>query len=165
MVDKSLGVRECGADRIIAVLRPVGVAMAALIERDAAEVVAHGEADEVPGMRGQRAAMQKYDCRQLLVAPVEIVKPHAAEVKLPALRQYHLALVKAEPGADGGRGKVLAVFLGRQAHGGGSSFGDLSPRALARNCYATLVPQRSRPMRPRHMPKTPLPGQDIGRAH
>ena len=77
-------------------------------------------------MRGQRAAMQKHDRRQVLVAPIEIVKPHPAEVKFPALRQYHLALVKAEPGADSGRGKVLAVFLGRQAHGGGSSFGDLS---------------------------------------
>src|ERR1051326_158415 len=108
MVDKSLRVRECGADRIVAVLRAIGVAVAALIERDAVEVVAHGEADEVPGMRGQGAAVQKDDRRQMLVAPVEIVKPHAAEVKFSALRQHHLDLVKAEPGADGGRGEVLA---------------------------------------------------------
>src|SRR2546421_3998295 len=115
MVDKALAVRERGANRIVAVSCPIAVAVAALIERDAVEVVAQCEADEVPGMRGQGAAMQKHDRRPVLVAPVQIVKPHAAEVKFTALRQYHLALVKAEPGADSGCGKVLAVFLGRQA--------------------------------------------------
>src|SRR2546429_3359141 len=105
--------------------------MTPLIERDAVEVVAQREADEIPGMRGQCPAMQEHDRRPVLIAPVEVMKPHAAEVKFPALRQYHLALVKAEAGADGGRGKVLAVFLGRQAHGGGSSFCDVSLRGFS----------------------------------
>src|SRR5438105_6836993 len=152
MVDKALAVGERGANRIVAVSCPIAVAVAALIERDAVEVVAQREADEIPGMRGQCPAMQEHDRRPVLIAPVEVMKPHAAEVKFPALRQYHLALVKAEAGADGGRGKVLAVFLGRQAHGGGSSFGDVSPRPLARNCRQTLVPQRSRAMRRGHEP-------------
>ena len=152
MVDKALAVRERGANRIVAVSCPIAVAVAALIERDAVEVVAQREADEIPGVRGQCAAMQKDDRRPVLVAPVEVMEPHPAEVKFMALRQHDLAVAEAEAGADGGRGKVLAVFLGRQAHGGDSSFGDVSPRALARNCRQTLVPQRSRAMRPGHEP-------------
>jgi hypothetical protein len=64
----------------------------------------------------------------MLVAPIEIMKPHPAEVKFMALRQCDLA--KAEAGPHGGRGKVLAVFLGGQAHGGGGSFDNLD-KALA----------------------------------
>jgi hypothetical protein len=56
------------------------------------------------------------------------MKPHPAEVKFMALRQCDLA--KAEAGPHGGRGKVLAVFLGGQAHGGGGSFDNLD-KALA----------------------------------
>src|SRR5437764_14171374 len=131
MVDKALAVRERGANRIVAVSCPIAVAVAALIERDAVEVVAQCQADEIPGMRGQCPAMQKHDRRPVLIAPVEVMEPHPAEVKFPALRQHDFAIAEAEAGADGGRGKVLAVFLGRQAHGGGS-FGDVSPRPLAR---------------------------------
>src|SRR3954453_12862522 len=121
MVDKALGVRERGADRIITVMGPVAVAMAALIERNAVIFVAQRQADEVPGMRGQGAAMQEDDGRQMLVAPVEVMKPHPAEVKFVALRQYNLA--KAKAGPHGGRGKVLAIFLGGQAHDSDGSFG------------------------------------------
>src|SRR6059058_4804540 len=138
MVDKALGVRERRANRIIAVMGPVAVAVAALIERDAVIFVAQRQADEVPGMRRQGAAMQEDDGRQMLVAPIEIVKPHPAEVKFMALRQYHLA--KAEAGPHGGRGKVLAVFLGGQAHGVGASFCDLdkafSTKSSFNACFA-----------------------------
>src|SRR5438045_7060018 len=67
MVDKALAVRERGANRIVAVSCPIAVAVAALIERDAVEVVAQREADEVPGMRGQGADMQKQDRRSVLI--------------------------------------------------------------------------------------------------
>jgi hypothetical protein len=90
--------------------------MATLIQRDAVVIVAQRQADEVPGMRRQGAAMQEDNGRQMLVAPIEVMKPHPAELKFMALRQYHLA--KAEAGPHGGRGKVLAVFLGGQAHDG-----------------------------------------------
>src|SRR5579884_1817502 len=69
LVDKAGGVAQRRGDRIIAVGRPVGVAVAALVGRDAAVFVAQGEADKVPGMGGQRAAVEKDDRRQMLVAP------------------------------------------------------------------------------------------------
>src|ERR1051325_1653234 len=74
LVDKALGVGELGPNRIISVMCPVAVAMAALVERDAMILLAQREADEVPGVRGQGAAMQEQDRRQLLVAPIEIVR-------------------------------------------------------------------------------------------
>src|SRR5689334_15981142 len=103
-------------------------------------------------MRRQSAAMQEDDGRQMLVAPIEIMKPHPPEVKFMALRQYHLAFTKAETGAHGRRGKVLAVFLRRQAHGDGGSFGNLR-KALARKPGRTLVLRCSRGMRRRHAPQ------------
>ena len=115
MVDKPLGVGKLRAHRVVGVLRPIGVAVAALVERDAMIVVAQRQADEVPGMGIERAAMQEHDRRQMLVAPVEVVKPHPPEMKLVALRQHDA--VKAEPGAYGRGFEMLAVFLGRQAHG------------------------------------------------
>jgi hypothetical protein len=43
------------------------------------------------------------------------MKPHPAEMKLMALRQHDA--IEAEAGADGSGFKMLAVFLGREAHG------------------------------------------------
>src|SRR4051794_38196470 len=102
--------------------------MAALIERDAVIFVAQCQAHEVPGMRRQGAAVQEDDGRQMLVAPIEVMKPHPAEVKFMALRQYHLA--KAEAGPHGGWGKVLAIFLRGQAH---DSDGSSAMAAQCRN--------------------------------
>src|SRR5438552_14771625 len=161
MVDKALGVRERRANRIIAVMGPVAVAVAALIERDAVIFVAQRQADEVPGMRRQGAAMQEDDGRQMLVAPIEVMEPHPAEAKFMTLRQYHLA--KAEAGPHGSHGKVLAVFLGGQAHGVGGSFGmwrrSAAAEALARKARLTLVLQCSRGMRRRHAPSFVIPAK------
>src|SRR5947207_12167446 len=115
MVDKALAVRERGANRIVAVSCPIAVAVAALIERDAVEVVAQREADEIPGVRGQCAAMQKDDRRPVLVAPVEVMEPHPAEVKFMALRQHDLAVDVPESVADSVRCMVLAVCRARTA--------------------------------------------------
>ena len=84
--------------------------MAALVERQAMVVAAQGEAHQIPGVRGQRAAMEKHNRRQVLAAPIEIMQPHPADLRVMPLRQYDV--VKSEPGAHGRRRKVLAVFLG-----------------------------------------------------
>src|SRR4051794_20885749 len=97
----------------------------------------------------------------MLVAPIEVMKPHPAEVKFMTLRQHHLA--KAEAGPHGGRGKVLAVFLGGQAHGVGGSFSiwrrSAAAEALARKARLTLVLQCSRGMRRRHAPSFVIPAK------
>ena len=58
-VDKAFDVLALSRDRVIGVGGPVAVAVAALVERDAVELVAQCEAAEIPGMRSQGAAMQK----------------------------------------------------------------------------------------------------------
>ena len=63
LVDKAADVADLRRDRIIAVRRPVGVAVAALVERDAVEIVAQRQAAQIPGMRRQRPAMQEQDRR------------------------------------------------------------------------------------------------------
>ena len=110
MVDEPLGVGDLSADRIVQVVGPVAVAVAALVERDAVVVVAQGEAAQIPGVCIERAAVQKDDRRQMLVAPIEVVEAHPPEVKLVAFRQHDA--IKAEPGADGRLRQVLAVFVG-----------------------------------------------------
>src|SRR5205823_3075190 len=82
-----------------------------------------------------------------LIAPIEVMKPHPPDMEFMALRQYHLA--KAETGPHGGRGKVLAIFLRRQAHGDSGSFGNLR-KALARKPRRPIILRCSRGMRPRH---------------
>ena len=119
MVDKAADVADLRRDRIVAVGRPVGVAVAALVERDAVEIVAQRQAAQIPGMRGQRPAVQKQDRRLSLAAPIQIVHLQLADADVALAGQHDVA--ELEPGTDSGRGKVLAVFLGGQAHVGGSS--------------------------------------------
>ncbi len=109
-VDKALGVGELGGDRIVGVLRPVAVAMPALVERQAVVLVTQRQAYQIPGMGGQRAAVEKHHRRQVLPAPIEIMQSHSADLRVMPLRQHNF--VKLEPGAHGRRGKVLAIFLG-----------------------------------------------------
>jgi hypothetical protein len=97
MVDEPLGVGELGADRIVRVMRPIGVAVAALVERDAVIGVPQRQAAQIPGMRVQRAAVQEDDRRQVPVAPVEIMETHAPHMELAAFRQHDI--VEAEAGA------------------------------------------------------------------
>jgi hypothetical protein len=53
--------------------RPLAVAVAALIEREAAEVPPECEADDVPGVGGQGAAVEEHDV-PAASAPVEVVE-------------------------------------------------------------------------------------------
>src|ERR1700727_2908787 len=78
-------------------------------------VVAQRETDEIPSVGVERAAMQEDDRRQMLVAPVQIVEPHLAKLEFMALGKHHP--VEAETRADRRGFEMLAVFLGRQAHG------------------------------------------------
>ena len=119
MVDKAADVADLRGDRIVAVGRPVGVAVAALVERDAVEIVAQRQAAQIPGMRGQRPAVQEQDRLLSLAAPIQIVHLQLADADVALAGQHDVA--ELEPGADGRRGKVLAVFLGGQTHLGGSS--------------------------------------------
>ena len=146
MVDKPLGVGELGAHRIVGVVRPIAVAVAALVEREAVVVVAQRQADEVPGMRVQRAAMQKHDRRQVLVAPVEIVKPHPAEVKFVALRQ-HRHSSKLNPARTEVASRCSRYSSGDRLMAKTGSYGDLL-QGLAGYCApglrAKCFPHRGR---------------------
>ena len=119
LVDKAADVADLRRDRIVAVGRPIGVAVAALVERDAVEIVAQRQTAQIPGMRGQRPAVQEQDRRLSLAAPIQIVHLQLAAPDVALAGQHDVA--ELEPGADRRGGKVLSVFLGGQAHVRGSS--------------------------------------------
>ena len=110
MVDKASDIGDLRRDRIVAVGRPIGVAVTALVEREAVEIVAQRQAAQIPGMRGQRPAVQKQDRLLSLAAPIQIMHLQSADADVALAGQHDIA--ELEPGADRGRGKVLAVFLG-----------------------------------------------------
>src|ERR1700722_19708961 len=89
-VDKAFDVLELRCDGIIGVGRPVGVAMAALIERNAVKLVAQCEAAEIPGMCGQCAAMQEKERPQLFVAPIEVTETKVTDEHGLVARQYDI---------------------------------------------------------------------------
>ena len=110
MVDKAPDIADLRRDRIVAVGRPIGVAMAALIDRKAMEIVAQRQAAQIPGMRGQRPAVQEQDRRFSFAAPIQIMHLQPADPDVALAGQHDIA--ELEPGADRRGGKVLAVFLG-----------------------------------------------------
>jgi len=106
---KTFDVGALRGERIIGVGRPIGVAVAALVERHTMEFAPQSETAQVPGMRGQRAAMQKKNWLQPRSAPVEITKAQTIELDSAIVRQRHL--VEAEAGADRGGFQMVAVFF------------------------------------------------------
>ena len=148
-VGKTPDILALGGDRIIGVGRPVAVAMAALIECDAMKFVAQSQAAQIPGMRGQGAAMQKQDRPQPFGSPIEITKSQLSDTHISLARQNDL--VEAEAGAHRGRFQMVADIL-RQIR----SWLRRLPSASARNGFSTnrrpatiaialrLAPPRSR---------------------
>src|SRR6516162_8502326 len=105
-IDKAPDILALTSDRIVGVGCPVAVAMAALIERNAVELVAQCEAAQIPGMRRQSAAMQKKKRRQPLVSPIEVAEPELINEYGFLARQDDF--VEAEAGANRGR---LEMFV------------------------------------------------------
>ena len=96
-VDKAFDVLALRCNRVVGVGRPVGIAMPPLIERNAVKLVAQCETAEIPGMRGQCAAMQEEERPQLLVAPIEVAEAKVTDEHGLVARQYDI--VEAEAGA------------------------------------------------------------------
>ena len=109
-VDKAFDVFALRRDRIIGVGRPVGVTMAALVEGNAMEFVAQCEAAEIPGMRGQGAAMQKEERPQPLVSPIEVAETKMTDEHRLVARQYDI--VEAEAGAHRSGPQMIVIFFG-----------------------------------------------------
>ena len=64
-----------GGQRIVAVRRPVAVAMAAQVQREDAIVVAQVAGDEIPAVGVIIAAMDQDDRRGVTTRPFEIMQP------------------------------------------------------------------------------------------
>jgi hypothetical protein len=83
--------------------------MAALIECDAVKFVAQREAAQVPGMRGQGAAVQKENRPQPFGSPIEIPKSQPPDAHIVLARQYELVEAEARPHRRGLQ--VVVIFF------------------------------------------------------
>ena len=99
-----------GTDRIIGIGRPVGVAMAALIECQTVKLVAQREAAQIPGMRSQGAAVQKEDRPQPFGSPIEVTESQLAHAHIVLARQNDVAEGKAR--AYRGGLQMIVIFVG-----------------------------------------------------
>ena len=66
--------------------------MAALVHSIAMEVLAQGQANNVPCVRVKGGAMQKHHRTAALSAPVQIMEPHTGAHNFAPLRQHHFGL-------------------------------------------------------------------------
>ena len=67
-----------GLQRIVAIGRPFAVAMAAQVERERAHAIAQLVADDVPGVRGETAAVEEERIGARVTVPVEEMQAHAS---------------------------------------------------------------------------------------
>jgi hypothetical protein len=75
--DEPLDVTRLRIGAVVTARRPLAIAVAALVERDAAMLVAQRQAHEVPGVSGQAAAVEEEHGRPI-AAPVEVVQADTA---------------------------------------------------------------------------------------
>ena len=68
-----------GLHRVVELATPLGVAVAALIERVHVEAVGQVQADEVPRVRRLVATVQQHDGRRVGIAPLGEVEAHATQ--------------------------------------------------------------------------------------
>ena len=111
-VDKAFDVLALRCNGVVGVGRPVGIAMPPLIERNAVKLVAQCETAEIPGMRGQCAAMQEEERPQLLISPIEVAEPKALGAILAARLfglavRLRLAVLGGWPGQQDLLGKAI----------------------------------------------------------
>lgn len=74
--------------------RPLTVAVATLIHRQAVEVGAQREAYEVPGVRGQTSTVKEHQRRTGVSAPVEVVKPKLVDHDVVVGGHAHLGHIQ-----------------------------------------------------------------------
>src|SRR5260370_13611900 len=91
LLDESFDI--LGMAFVAIVVSPVAVAMPALVQGQAMVIIAQRQADYVPGMSGQRTAMQKDQRGPIVVAPVQIMQAKLADSDLAVLRKYDLGYV------------------------------------------------------------------------
>src|SRR6266851_23338 len=76
---------------VIRARRPFAITMPALIQRDAAVAMAQHQADHVPGMGVEAAAMEEEDRSPgARIAPVQVMEPEALDDQIGGLRQHDL---------------------------------------------------------------------------
>ena len=102
-------------DRVVHLGRPLALAVAALVERDAVPLAAQREADQVPGMGVEPAAVQEDHGRQAGRPPVEVVKAHALRASEVVLVGQH-DLGQGDAGGGGGQLEVRAELVGSEGH-------------------------------------------------
>jgi len=101
VVNKGCHVGHVRSDGVVALRRPLTIAVAAQIEREAMVVVTQGKANEVPSVSVQPAAVQEQNGSLPSGAPVELVEAHVSQQHLPALRKRELGdLDVRNPGGE-----------------------------------------------------------------
>jgi hypothetical protein len=110
LFDKAFDVLALRRDRIIGVGRPVAVAVAALVEREAMKFVAQCQAAQIPGMRGQGPAMQEKERLQLVVAPIQVTEPKMTDHHGLLGGQYNF--VEVEAGSHRSGLEMIVIFFG-----------------------------------------------------
>src|SRR5439155_5105896 len=90
MLDEALDVAPVGLRLVVHRRRPLALAVSALVEGDAVVFGAESEADDVPRMRVEGAAVEKEDQRPPALSPVQVVEPHPADHEVALLLQYDL---------------------------------------------------------------------------
>ncbi len=82
-------------DAIIRFVRPFGIAVAALVERDTAVVLRKLVADDVPGATGLTAAVQQQHRAVGVIAPFDVMEAHAAQKDVMLARRRQRAVGQA----------------------------------------------------------------------
>ena len=103
-IDEALEVGEMRLGSVMQLRRPFAVAVSALVQCETVIIGSQRETDEIPGMRGQAAAVQEDDRRAVRGAPVEVVEAHAADDDVVVLGEAELRHVHA---GDLGRQSVV----------------------------------------------------------
>ena len=110
LFDEAFKVRDLALKAIVRGRFPFAVAMTALVEGDTVVALAQHQANEIPGMGVQAAAMQKEYGMAPLGAPIEIMQPHPADHHVMRFRQGDLG--QLQPGVPGGELEMIDLFGG-----------------------------------------------------
>ncbi len=115
MVDERFDVSAVGLDAVVHLRRPLAVTVTTEVEGQAPIVLPQREADEVPRVRGEPAAVEE---QQRLLAgrpPVEIAETHAPQHDLMLVGDDELP--GREAGDLGGVVQVLEIIRRREKWG------------------------------------------------
>ena len=107
-LDEVLDVAHLARQAVVADRRPLAVAVATLVEREAVVLAAQREAHEIPGMRVKPAAVQEKQRMASRRAPVEVMKTHPIDHHVVVRGQGETRYF--EPGDLGGQLQVLELL-------------------------------------------------------